>query len=111
MEKDIGKIMKGEYQGTVTEIVIGVREYNGRKGVDIREYTQSEQYTGPTKKGLRIPADKFEEFKTMINSVNSADLATADEPSQETLPVEEVKQPAESINQEDDAGIDEDGLM
>ena len=111
MEKDIGKIMKGEYQGTVTEIVIGVREYNGRKGLDIREYTQSEQYTGPTKKGLRIPADKFEEFKTMINSVNPADLATADEPSQETLPVEEVKQPAESINKEDDAGIDEDGLM
>ena len=112
MEKDIGKIMKGEFQGTITEIVVAIREYNGRKGVDIREYTQSAQYTGPTKKGLRIPAEKFEEFKQMINSVNPADLASEAEPSQETLPkeTETVKQPEES-NNEDDAGIDEDGLM
>ena len=111
MEKDIGKIMKGEFQGTITEIVIAVREYNGRKGVDIREYTQSAQYTGPTKKGLRIPADRFEEFKEMINSISPSDLAS-EETSQETLPkeTETVKQPEESMN-EDDAGIDEDGLM
>jgi len=50
MEKDIGKINKGEYQGTVTEIVVGVREYNGKVGVDIREFVTSEGYTGPTKK-------------------------------------------------------------
>ena len=65
MEKDIGKIQKGEFQGTTTDIVIGIREYNGRVGVDIREFTASEQYTGPTKKGLRIPAEKFEEFKSI----------------------------------------------
>jgi len=35
MEKDIGKINKGEYQGTVTDIVVGIREYNERVGVDI----------------------------------------------------------------------------
>ena len=63
MEKDIGKISKGEYQGTVTEIVVGVREYNGKVGVDIREFVTSERYTGPTKKGLRIPAESFQEFK------------------------------------------------
>ena len=50
MEKEIGKISKGEWQGTTTEIVVGLKEYNGRTGVDIREFTQSEQYTGPTKK-------------------------------------------------------------
>jgi hypothetical protein len=101
MEKEIGKIEKGEYQGTVTEIVIGLREYNGKTGVDIREFTKSETYTGPTKKGLRVPADKFEEFKAMINEVKSEDLK-ADAPAQETLSNEEPKE---------ESGIDEAGLM
>ncbi|MBI2004500.1 transcriptional coactivator p15/PC4 family protein [Candidatus Pacearchaeota archaeon] len=81
MEKDIGKIKKGEYQGTVTEIVVGVREYNGRVGVDIREFASSEKYTGPTKKGLRIPAENFKDFKKMINSITDEDLV-ASEPSE-----------------------------
>ena len=104
MEKEIGKIPKGEYQGTITEIVVGIKEYNGRMGVDIREFTQSEQYTGPTKKGLRIPADKFEAFKVMINSIDSADLATA--------PIEQEKSKTEpSEIDTEEAGIDENGLM
>lgn len=74
MEKDIGKIKKGEFQGTITEIVVGIREYNGKVGVDIREFATSEKYTGPTKKGLRIPAENFEDFKNMINSIKPEDL-------------------------------------
>ena len=74
MEKDIGKIKKGEYQGTVTDIVVGIKEYNGKVGVDIREFATSEKYTGPTKKGLRIPAESFQEFKKLINSVEQDDL-------------------------------------
>jgi len=74
MDKDIGKINKGEFQGTTTDIVVGVREYNGRVGVDIREFTASEKYTGPTKKGLRIPVANFAEFKEMINSISEEDL-------------------------------------
>jgi len=86
MEKDIGKINKGEFQGTNTDIVIGVREYNGKVGVDIREFVSSERYTGPTKKGLRIPAEKFQEFKELINSIKDEDLkqTTPSEPKQET---------------------------
>ena len=100
MEKEIGKIPKGEYQGTVTDIVVGIKEYNGRVGIDIREFTQSEAYTGPTKKGLRIPAEKFEDFKAIINSINPEDLKNK-ESSQESLP----EAP------EEDSGIDESGLM
>ena len=100
MEKEIGKIPKGEYQGTVTEIVVGLKEYNGRTGVDIREFTQSETYTGPTKKGLRIPADKFEEFKTMINSIDPNDLKAQSEPQTEP-----------AATDDDNSGIDESGLM
>jgi hypothetical protein len=78
VDKDIGKINKGEYQGTTTDIVVGIREYNGRVGIDIREFTTSEKYTGPTKKGLRIPAEKFQEFKQMINSISQGDLKASD---------------------------------
>ena len=102
MEKEIGKIPKGEYQGTVTDIVVGIKEYNGRVGVDIREFTQSEAYTGPTKKGLRIPADKFEDFKSMINSIDPKDLVSS-------APAEPKTEP-KAID-DDDAGIDEQGLM
>lgn len=103
MEKDIGKILKSEYQGTQTEIVIGLREYNGKTGIDIREFTKSEQYTGPTKKGLRIPADKFELFKTMINTIDSNDL----------IPVQEKPETKEEPTEIDseEAGIDSDGFM
>jgi len=83
MDKEIGKISKGEFQGTTTDIIVAVREYNGRVGVDIREYTTSDKYTGPTKKGLRIPAERFAEFKEMINSISPNDLV-ADSSSPKT---------------------------
>ncbi len=86
MDKDVGKITKGEYQGTTTDIVIGIREYNGKVGVDIREYTTSDKYTGPTKKGLRIPAEKFQEFKQMINSVAQSDLKASGDSGSSSAP-------------------------
>lgn len=77
MEKDIGRIHKGEYQGTVTDIVVGIKEYNGKTGVDIREFVSGEKYNGPTKKGLRIPAESFPKFKEMINSISEKDLESS----------------------------------
>ncbi len=99
MEKEIGKIPKGEYQGTKTEIAINIKEFNGRTGIDIREFTQSETYTGPTKKGLRIPAAKFEEFKILINSIKPEDI-------QDSTQTEEPTQ-----TNSDESGISDDGLM
>ncbi len=90
MEKDIGKINKGEYQGTVTEIVLGVREYNGKVGLDIREFVTSEKYTGPTKKGLRIPAEKFQAFKEMINSVAEEDMKQPEQEAPSEQPAEQT---------------------
>jgi len=90
MEKDIGKIKKGEFQGTITDIVVGVREYNGKVGVDIREFVTSEKYTGPTKKGLRIPAENFQKFREMINSIVEKDLVS-DAPAQEEPKDEEAQ--------------------
>ncbi len=98
MEKDIGKINKGEYQGTVTDIVIGVREYNGKVGVDIREFVTSEGYTGPTKKGLRIPTEKFKEFKEMINSITEEDLK--EEPEEEKEKKEKLPKEQATLDEE-----------
>ncbi len=93
MEKDIGKIKKGEYQGAVTEIVVGIREYNGRVGIDIRECVTSEKYTGPTKKGLRIPAEHFLKFKEMINSIKEEDLKEVPKEPEQEVPKDQEQLP------------------
>jgi hypothetical protein len=46
-----------------------VKEYEGKKGVDIREYVESEKYTGATKKGLWILIELFPAFKQMVNEI------------------------------------------
>jgi hypothetical protein len=70
MEKDIGKIKKNEQ----TDVIVRVDEYKGKKGVTIREFTTSEKFTGFTKSGTRIPADKFLEFRELINSIKLEEL-------------------------------------
>jgi len=69
-EKEIGKINKREG----TDIVIRIDEFGGKRGLTIREFVSSERYTGFTKSGLRIPAEKFLEFRELINSVNLDEL-------------------------------------
>ena len=73
MEKDIDKIQKNPD----TDIVIRVDDFGGRRGVTIREFVRSERYTGFTKAGTRIPADKFAQFKAAINSIDETELAEA----------------------------------
>jgi len=87
MEKDIGKINKNEN----TDIVVRIDDFGGKTGITIREFTTSERYTGFTKSGTRIPAEKFQEFKEMINSIDVADLvpSASEENSQEKLKVDE----------------------
>jgi hypothetical protein len=70
MEKDIDRIQKN----AETDIVIRVDDYMGKKGVTIREFVKSERYTGFTKAGTRVPADKFKLFKQAINSIDEKDL-------------------------------------
>ncbi|OIO41471.1 hypothetical protein AUJ10_00585 [Candidatus Pacearchaeota archaeon CG1_02_31_27] len=70
MEKDIGKIQKNEN----TEIVVRIDDFNDKIGVTIREFTTSDRYTGFTKSGTRIPAEKFLEFRELINKIDLNDL-------------------------------------
>jgi hypothetical protein len=85
MEKDIDKIPKNPD----TDIVIRIDDFGGRVGLTIREFVKSDRYTGFTKAGTRIPADKFKQFKDAINSIDEKELeemsAQVEGEKQETL--------------------------
>ena len=70
MEKDIDRIQKSND----TDIVIRIDDFGGKRGVTIREFVKSDRYSGFTKAGTRIPADKFKVFKAAINSIKEEDL-------------------------------------
>lgn len=64
-EQEIGRLKKTES----TSVIIRINEFQGEKGIDIREYVETNKYKGPTKKGTRIPASKWKEFKALIDKV------------------------------------------
>ena len=70
MEKDIGKIPKNDF----TDIMVRLDDFAGKAGITIREFSNSERYTGFTKSGTKIPIDNLEDFKTMLNSITQADI-------------------------------------
>ena len=63
--KEYGRIKKNNN----TDIVVRVDKYKDELGVTIREFITSDRYTGFTKSGTRIPADKWEEFKKIVGSI------------------------------------------
>lgn len=81
MEKDIDRIPKNND----TDIIIRIDDFGGKRGVTIREFVKGERYTGFTKAGTRIPADKFKIFKAAINMIDEKDLeGTPDATSEES---------------------------
>ena len=75
MEKDIDRIPKN----ADTDIVIRIDDFGGKVGLTIREFVKSERYTGFTKAGTRIPADKFQIFKQAINSIKESDFQSSEQ--------------------------------
>jgi hypothetical protein len=73
MEKDIDRIPKN----LDTDIVLRIDDFGGKRGLTIREFVKGERYTGFTKAGTRIPADKFTQFKAAINSIDENDFEGA----------------------------------
>lgn len=70
IEKEIGKITVSE----VADIVIRVDDFGDKLGVNIRKWLKTDNYTGFTKQGVRIPKEEFEKFKEIINSINLDDF-------------------------------------
>ena len=94
MEKDIGRIKKN----AETDIVIRIDDFGGKIGLTIREFTNSDGYTGFTKSGTRIPLESIDEFKTMVAAINPEDLR---EKGQSALPAETTtEQPTSETPQE-----------
>ncbi len=65
---EMGRIRKND----TTEIVIQKTEFHGSVGIDIREYVTSERYTGWSKNGIRIPVEKWKDFKDILDKVETA---------------------------------------
>jgi hypothetical protein len=79
MEKDIGRIKKNE----TTDVVVRIDDFGGKVGLTIREFTTGDRYTGFTKSGTRIPAEKFLEFRELINKIDIKDLKSENPANQE----------------------------
>ena len=100
MEKDIGKLKKND----ATDIIVRVDDFGGKPGVTIREFVTSEKYTGFTKACTRIPADKFLDFRNLVNSINLQELtsqASSEKPKKEKKKKEEVVQTEEQEETEE----------
>jgi len=105
MEKDIDRIPKNDE----TDIVIRIDDFGGKVGLTIREFVKSERYTGFTKAGTRIPADKFKVFKAAINAIDESDFESS-ETAQEKPEEPQEKQadkPKESNQDSSDEDIEE----
>lgn len=64
-EEEFGRITKSKN----VEIVIKRDDYGGKACISIREYVKSQNFTGFTKNGTRIPLDKWNEFKEIVNKI------------------------------------------
>jgi len=71
---EVGRLRKND----TTEIVIQKTEFRGSVGIDIREYVTSDRYTGWSKNGIRIPVEKWLDFKAVLDQVETT--AKADDP-------------------------------
>lgn len=72
---EVGKIQKNPN----TDVIVRIDDYGGKRGITIREFVKGEGYTGFTKAGTRIPADKFLEFRELINKISLNDLKNSEE--------------------------------
>lgn len=52
-----------------TKIRIELTEFKGVNRFDIREYIESEKYTGFTKKGINLPTEFLEEIYNSIGKI------------------------------------------
>ncbi len=71
MDKEEGEI--GRMQINPTDyILFSIKEYKGKRYVDLRKYVVSDSYTGFTKQGVRFVADLFPEFEDKLTLVKKA---------------------------------------
>jgi hypothetical protein len=71
-DKIIGEIKKNRGE----KIVFSLGEFKGKKRIDIRTYFLGEEEDSdtwkPTKKGINISLDQWQEFKELLKEVDNA---------------------------------------
>ena len=63
--KELGVIEKNQ----LSKIVISLSPYRGKQKFDLREHIKTEKYEGPTKKGVTLAVEHFDEFKKIIEKL------------------------------------------
>ena len=63
--KELGVIEKNQ----LSKIVVSLSPYKGKWYFDIREHIKTDKYEGPTKKGVTLAVEHFEEFKEIIKKL------------------------------------------
>jgi hypothetical protein len=65
---EIGRLKEND----TTDIITQKTEYRGSVRIDLHEYVTSEKYTGWSKNSIRIPVEKWKDFKEILDRVESA---------------------------------------
>jgi len=47
-------------------VIVRISSFQGMRGLDLRQWQEDESYKGWTKKGIRLPAEKIKEIKTLF---------------------------------------------
>lgn len=53
-------------------VVVRVSTFQGVRGLDFRQWQEDAEYKGWTKKGIRLPAEKIKEIKTLFSAMAAA---------------------------------------
>ncbi|HXF49469.1 MAG TPA: hypothetical protein VNL73_08625 [Verrucomicrobiae bacterium] len=83
-----------------SDLVIQASIYKGTFGIDIREWQKSKQYTGWTKKGIRLPIEYTAKFLDCLKK-----MIRASEGLSETSFSDSAEQAAKDVNISDTTGI------
>ncbi len=59
-------------KNSMADVVFATTEHNGKVYFDIREFSNTTGYKGPTKKGLRINSDMLEDFLKCVEALKAA---------------------------------------
>ena len=59
-------------------------------GLTIREFVSGDKYTGFTKAGTRIPIEEIDNFKKLINSIDTKNLPSTPKEPEEQMTEEEI---------------------
>jgi hypothetical protein len=89
MEKDIGRVKKNDN----TDIIVRIDDFGGKAGVTIREFVNDSRtgYKGFTKAGTRIPAEKFLEFRELVNAISLDELKAAVDAASTAKPAKQAR--------------------